>query len=61
MEIIAIYELDYMPFDRYEDGYGFIHATGRMIQYSDGRFDVEYDGDATVDLPTTDFQDENDW
>lgn len=50
-----------MPCDRYEDGMGFIHATGRAIVYTDGSWDYEYeDYEDTVELPTSAFAEEID-
>lgn len=50
-----------MPCDRYEDGVGFIHATGRAIVYTDGSWDYEYeDYDDTLDISTSEFAEEID-
>ncbi len=44
---IIFHELDHMPFDRYEDGVGFIHATGReWFCTSDGHWNIEWEDDA---------------
>ena len=43
--------LNDMPFDRYEDGIGFIHATGRAILFSDGSIDTEYEDDICSNIP----------
>ena len=50
--IVAII-LNKMPFDRYTDEDGFIHATGREIVFDDGtsRYEYEDDGDTFCDLP----------
>ncbi len=40
---IKAISLKEMPFDRYEDGIGFIHATGRAILFDDGTIDTEYE------------------
>lgn len=49
-EIIGIEYLTDMPFDRYEDSVGFIHATGREIFFSDGTSCLEYEGDWTEEI-----------
>ena len=52
-DIVGIYDLDRMPFDKYEDGKGFIHATGRVVVFKDGRDAFEYeDWDDTISLPS---------
>ncbi len=43
--------LNDMPFDRYEDGVGFIHATGRAILFCDGTIDTEYEDDIYSNIP----------
>ena len=43
--------LNDMPFDRYEDGVGFIHATGRAILFSDASIDTEYEDDIYSGVP----------
>ena len=49
-EIVGIEILSTMPFDRYEDGVGFIHATGREIFFSDGTSQIEFEGDWTEEV-----------
>lgn len=51
-DVIDVFELDEMPFDKYVDGVGYIHATGREIFWSDGTTTYEYEGDWTEEIPT---------
>lgn len=34
-ELLYVYDAAEMPFDRYEDGVGFIHATGRVAVFKE--------------------------
>jgi len=51
-----------MPFDRHEDGVGFVHATGREVltinPWGDPVWVNEYEDWATVDLPETETEEE---
>lgn len=50
-------ELNNVPFDKYVDGGGFIHATGREIVFSDGPSTFEYE-DCVYDVETMYTEDE---
>ena len=55
--LVKIVELNSMPFDRHEDGVGFVHATGRELIFDDPRYSrYEYEDDYTVDLPTDEYE-----
>ena len=54
--IMAI-KLNDMPFDRYEDGIGFIHATGREIVFDDGTVDTEYEDNIYSNISEVDEDD----
>ncbi len=52
-----------MPFDRYDEKRGFIHATGRIIvgkytHINRGGEVTEYEGDEFEDVPTLFYEDE---
>lgn len=40
-----------MPFDKYEDNVGFVHATGDYCQFEDGHWEMEYEDDVFDDAP----------
>ena len=50
--------LSEMPFDRFEDEKGFIHATGRAICTEYGVFEDEYEDSDTQDIPTLFYENE---
>ena len=60
--LIKIVELNHMPFDRYSDDTGYVHATGRELIFDDPRYSrYEYEDDYTVGMPTDEYEEEEEY
>lgn len=49
LKAIERVRLNKMPFDRFEDGIGFIHATGYEVKLESGEWILEYEDDVIED------------
>lgn len=50
-----------MPFDKFDDSNGFIHATGYEIMTEDGQWQVEYEDDLFEDAENCIYENEEDY
>lgn len=52
--------LENMPYDKYVDGVGFIHATGDEVKLENGDWVIEYEDDIIEDAPGCIYSQEQD-
>lgn len=60
-KVVKAIRLKEMPFDKYSDGTGFVHATGFDCMFDDGEWRTEYEDSNFEYADDCVFEDESDY